>query len=85
MWIRSQDRRVLVNTSDIYLHSTSIKSMNKDCFLGTYDSEERALEILDMIQDAIEDGMSCHEKSVIDSNGTTQSWKRHTVFEMPKI
>lgn len=53
MWIRTQNRRVLVNTSDIYLYSTSIKSMDKDCFLGTYDSEERALEVLDQIHNVI--------------------------------
>ena len=84
IWIRSQNKRLLVNTEDIYVYSNNIKSGDKDCFLGTYDSEERALEVLDMIQDAIEDGMSCHEKSVIDPNGTTQSWKRHIVFEMPE-
>lgn len=88
MFIRSQDKKLLVKTDCIYIND----NLNVQClkgeeliYLGTYDSEERALEVLDMIQDSIEDGMSCYEKSVIDLNGTTQSWKRNIIFEMPKI
>ena len=85
--IRSQDRRTLVKTDCVFCNKnnniTCLKE-NVPAHLGTYETRERALEILDMIQDAIEDGTSCHEKALIDKYGTTQEWKRHYVFEMPK-
>lgn len=88
MFIRSQSRKNLINTECIFIDDNinviGVKD-KENFYLGTYKTRTRALEVLDMIQDAIEDGMSCHEKALIDKYGTTQSWKRHTVFEMPKI
>lgn len=92
MFIRSQDKTIIVNTDTIFIGNTSdlteriVKCLKNDdeILLGTYKTRERALEVLDMIQDAIEDGMSCYEKALIDKYGTTQSWKRNIVFEMPE-
>lgn len=87
MFIRSQDRCTLIKTDCVFLNQDddiSCLKGDKSIYLGTYKSHERALEVLDMIQDAIEDGMSCYEKALIDKYGTTQSWKRHTIFEMPE-
>ena len=55
MWIRSQDKSSLVNINGVYTNGVEIV-----CFinggwinLGTYKSEERALEVLNMIQTRI--------------------------------
>lgn len=87
MFIRSQSRKTLINTDCIYMDDDLNIMGTKDndtFYLGTYETRERVIEVLDMIQDALEDGVSCHEKALIDKCGTTQSWKRHIVFEMPE-
>ena len=51
LWIRSQDREILVKVSQIYIddyNGTEIRS--KDFILGQYKTKERALEVLDEIQ-----------------------------------
>lgn len=64
LWIRSQDRLRLVKTTDICIDYNNQKSLiancrnlsngNDDYFpLGEYDTEERALEVLDEIQATI--------------------------------
>lgn len=53
MWIRSANKKVLVNTEDIYIYCNNIKSGDRDCTLGEYDSSERALEVLDQIHNVI--------------------------------
>lgn len=60
IWIRSQDRKILaaVNSVDInynsYQRTYEIWGNYKDYELGTYPTEERAMEVLDDIQIAIE-------------------------------
>lgn len=53
MWIRSQNKKQLVEASDLYI-STRGKgysiSTGKGNDLGTYSSEEKALKVLDIIQ-----------------------------------
>ena len=66
LWIRSQDRMNLVQIKQISLNYQNNKQVitnyepeqyeNSDCFyelLGTYKTKERALEVLDEIQNAI--------------------------------
>lgn len=54
MWIRSQDKKQLVNANDLYI-ATRAKgyciSTGKGVDLGTYSSEDKAIKVLDMIQD----------------------------------
>lgn len=60
IWIRSQDRKILtaVNSVDInynsYQRTYEIWGNYKDYELGTYATAERAMEVLDDIQSAIE-------------------------------
>lgn len=53
MWIRSQDRKILTE-----IHNLDIDDINQiwDCssLLGKYSSEEKALKVLDQIQDNME-------------------------------
>ena len=64
MWIRSQKRKMLVKVTSVYIYEKldgtfMIKGLNECCVgyqdddffnLGTYGTEERALEVLDEIQ-----------------------------------
>lgn len=53
MWIRSQDRKKLTEIHDVTVyHGTKIWA---DCsFIGEYSTEEKALKVLDYIQDNLE-------------------------------
>ena len=59
MWIRSQDKRILVNANLIYLNNLfddKVISANNEINkvdLGNYKSKERALEVLDDLQSKI--------------------------------
>ena len=58
MWIRSQDKEVLRNVNDIEIIKfegekyTTI--LGDGCHLGVYSSREKALMVLDWIQNQIE-------------------------------
>lgn len=62
MWIRSQSKKVLLNVnqvvinntkdeSEYYIHGYSERGID---ILGVYSTQEKALKVLDEIQDAIE-------------------------------
>lgn len=74
MWIRSQDREVLVNAEAILVSNISKKDIfgfigaeKKHGWLGAYATEKRALEVLDEIQSHL-----------------NKPKGRAPVFEMPK-
>lgn len=53
LWIRSQDRKTLLKMNRIYVFSQTIFAEyidNREIDLGTYKTNERALEVLDEIQ-----------------------------------
>ena len=56
MWIRTQDKETLLNVNCIDMYNLNkyewiIEACGND--LGTYNSKERALEVLDEIQERI--------------------------------
>lgn len=54
MWIRSQNKKQLVNANELYIGKYREKyfiSTGKANDLGMYSSEDKAIKILDMIQD----------------------------------
>lgn len=55
MWIRSQDRKTLVNADKFSVSKEHevfrIYSVNS--FLGEYSTEEKAMKVMDMIEDTI--------------------------------
>lgn len=57
MWIRSQSKTILINSDYIIVNDNDILAKtNSNSFLvtiGTYSSEEKALKVLDMIQNQI--------------------------------
>lgn len=53
MWIRSQDRKKLTEIHDVTIYHD--KQIWADCsFIGEYSTEEKALLVLDMIQENLE-------------------------------
>ena len=56
MWIRSQDRLMLVNTNAVYADYQNKRTIwaadvrNDACVIGAYKTEERCIGILDEIQ-----------------------------------
>lgn len=55
MWIRSQDRKILINASDLRIHEErkGFYIRSRIDVLGTYSTEEKALKVIDMIEDTI--------------------------------
>ena len=89
MWIRTQDKETLLNVNCIDVYNLNknewiIEACGND--LGTYNSKERALEVLDEIQKKINDIkkdflMACmREKGVYD----VIAWNDF-VYQMPEV
>ena len=55
MWIRSQDRNMLINESyfRIYKERKEYSICSRVESLGTYSTEKKALKVMDMIEDTI--------------------------------
>ena len=55
MWIRSQDRKRLLNASDFHVVSSyeGFGIISGLSALGNYSTEEKAMKVMDMIQNAI--------------------------------
>ena len=53
MWIRSQDRKILTKIDDLAIDGAN-QIWGDCCLLGKYSSEEKALRVLDQIQDNME-------------------------------
>lgn len=58
LWVRSQDKRTLINTRRIDVDDCNIICWDEgkyasEVYMGLYKSKERALEILDEIQNTI--------------------------------
>lgn len=56
LWVRSQDKRILQKVNDIYISTIDNKTIKTSdseigVELGTYKTKERAIEVLDEIQD----------------------------------
>lgn len=80
LWIRSQNRMKLVNVNKlniVYRHQWAYDVYSDNFIMGTYSTEENALKVLDMIQEAIV------PKLIIDVDGRVEKVEK-MVFEMPK-
>lgn len=74
LWIRSQEKTRLIKVNNILAYKFDDGSygiqINGECFVGDYATKERALEVLDRIQDLLQNSY------VGNSN--------RVVYEMPK-
>ena len=91
LWIRSQDRTKLVKADNISYMDTAedyerkVHSLWNDCkgILGIYKTKERALEILDEIQEFIEDKEKSNIEITSDEINQSITYPK-IVYEMPK-
>lgn len=88
MIIRSQDKYSLVNCNHIFMYqniklgkAVIASNDNPDLILGLYSTKEKALKVLDMIQECIESNE--HIKHV-RHDYVYGSYKEVKVFQMPK-
>ena len=86
MWIRSQDKEELRNVNNIEIIKfegekyTTI--LGDGCHLGIYSTKEKALKVLDEIQDAIEDTDYYRIENV--GHGTYALANGVQVYQMPQ-
>lgn len=92
MWIRSQNKECLVDCKALDLGEFAKKSkildVSNDICLGEYETEERAIEILDNIQIHMQSGVSkvsyfyaadIDGNKLLDSTETT-----YFIYQMPE-
>lgn len=53
MWVRSQDRKILTEIHDVEIDS-GFKVWGSGSLIGEYSTEEKALKVLDRIEEIIE-------------------------------
>lgn len=89
MWIRSQNKRILSDINEVLICSVDENKCIISGFwdkgsdtLGIYSSEEKALKVLDEIQDAIED--TYYYKIDNIGHGTYALGKGVEVYQMPQ-
>lgn len=96
VWLRSQDRLCLVDTTgksllieegeDYYMVSIESERCESSIWLGDYDNLDIALSVLDEIQGVIAD--SCCVESEYDSiNGgvTSRVIQQNIIVQMPEV
>lgn len=95
LWIRSQNRKILVKCDTLSLTQSelSIISFGTNKVLGTYKTKKRALEVLDEIQKFIQPLFNCTGYEVEKEYGFSQTIKLYfnesnifnkKVYNMPK-
>lgn len=89
MWIRSQRRNALVNINFMRVINDGnfclicgATTDGFDCELGVYSTKEKALKVLDEIQDAIEDTDYYRIDNI--GHGTYALGKGVQVYQMPQ-
>ena len=85
LWVRSQDKRILQKVDNIFLDANyenkRISTYDGDNVeLGTYKTKERAIEVLDEIQDELisSDFMPIEKNEVVLTCGSAR------IYEMPE-
>ena len=89
MWVRSQNKKVLINANNIRIISDS-RSYDIICdfydgeyyYLGEYSTEEKAMKVMDMIQNAITG--TRFEFTDIVRDCDLAGIEIHNVFNMPQ-
>jgi len=85
LWIRSQDKEILLKINELETEANMIIAFdgNKYQCLGTYKSKERALEILDEIQEHIQKQGQSY--ILTDEKGLPAGLRNYgNIYEMPE-
>ena len=85
LWIRSQDKKRLIKSEKIiiveFTDKTECEIWNDTVKLGTYKTKERALEVLDEIDEFIDLFNRNGFGNVLSDDGVHP---KHTIYHMPK-
>ncbi len=81
MWIRSQDKKILTEIHDVEIDS-GFKAWGSGLLIGEYSTEEKALKVLDEIQNAIENTNYYNIDNLC--LGTYALKRGSQVYEMPQ-
>ncbi|MGJ0845940.1 hypothetical protein SAMN02745784_02960 [Tissierella praeacuta DSM 18095] len=81
MWIRSQSRKELIDVTSLEVVGNTI--MCRNWTLGKYETEERAMEVLDEIQEQLTQCVGVSNMREI-ANYEMESFQSYSVFQMPE-
>ena len=90
IWIRSQNRQDLINAETIRYYNCYHGSVNAiiadEFFMGDYSSREKAMRVLDMIQDEIRKPYRTYSKGESSLGIITQALENYSdkIFQMPQ-
>ena len=88
LWIRSQDKLKLFNNCNLYINTTfvdefAIEDLNNESIkLGTYKTKERALEVLDEIQNIF--SLKIENKSYEEADLVLKAKMLDSYYQMPE-
>lgn len=77
MWIRSQDRKILTEIHDVEIDS-GFKVWGSGSLIGEYSTQEKAIKVLDMIQEKI------IERELMNFGLAKRFSYEHCAFQMPQ-
>ena len=84
MWIRSQDGKTLAYCTRLFVHGPYIQNLPatgiEDDYdiMGKYESEKRAIEVLDNIQSQLRSAVE------VIRGVSSDNYKQHYVYQMPE-
>ena len=86
LWIRSQDRTTLIKSNEIYITEQQnkylIRAKRTSHILGTYKTKERALEVLDEIENIF--SLKIENKSYNEADLFLKAKMLDSCYEMPE-
>ena len=77
MWIRSQDKKILTEIHDVEIDS-GFKVWGSGSLIGEYSTQEKAIKVLDMIQEKI------IERDMMNFGLAKRFSYEHCAFQMPQ-
>ena len=77
MWIRSQDKKILTEIHDVEIDS-GFKVWGSGSLIGEYSTQEKAIKVLDMIQEKI------IERELMNFGLVKRFSYEHCAFQMPQ-
>ena len=77
MWIRSQDKKILTEIHDVEIDS-GFKVWGSGSLIGEYSTQEKAIKVLDMIQEKI------IERDLMNFGLAKRFSYEHCAFQMPQ-
>ena len=77
LWVRSQHKEMLIKVNNFFVNDLFV--CGNGIALGKYSTKEKALKVLDMIQECIEYNNSSH-----NSQWDSTPYRVYNVFQMPQ-